>query len=417
MVFGTWFKLVQPENFDFSRHINISILLISCLSGIFIYWFVRYMIYEEAVEKTVWQGSWLITGFWGLLVGLIPFYVAGYFVLSGEEPYNGRFTLGSLAGIALIVPALLAFFVSSVKRRLILFAILTGLMIGWQNHAGDQFRSLWNIQKRLYQELLWRAPSVRSGTAFIFDPPASSQFIERSQVFAINSIYHTSDDSVEYPYWSFSLAGSGKLTGWSLSIENNSALAPLLPDVILSDGKYDASFSGHSSDALYFSFQPDAKQCLWLVDSYVADYLNLPMLFAHTSEKRIIPQPATSPKTFELIFGPERSTNQPWCYFYQKAELAASSQSWKIVQDLWQKAQLENELPLHGIEYLPFIEADAWLGDWEAAYSLSRKADRQSKDMIPILCRQWQDLDRVVPDSQGKALIITRINDTFLCKK
>jgi hypothetical protein len=417
MLFGAWANLFQPVLFDLSSRFGFIVFLLMLLSAVLLGWYARTFWLNDELVETPWKMSWVTTGFMGLLFGLIPFYVAGYFVISGEEPYNGRFTLGSLAGIALLVPAGLSFFVNSARRRLVLFAMFAGLMIGWQNHAENQFRALWQSQEKLYREMLWRAPVVRPGTVFIFDRPEPVPFLERSQTFAINALYHVPRDAPEqYPYWYFSLSDAGKLSGWRFSQEVGS-LQPLVSNIVLTDGKYDASFYGNSRAALYFSYTPEQNHCLWLIEPPVAAYLHRPALVAQNSDAYILDGPSTDTAILSTILGKEQPYHHSWCYFFQKASLSRQFQNWKEIQSYWQEAEAQKLSPLHGLEYLPFIEAYAHLGDWESAFSLSRRAMRQSEDMHPVLCEQWQKFVQQTPDSEIKAATIQRFEETFLCPK
>jgi len=369
MVAGVWNNLFQTfilnEGARFAL-ITMGLVLISCLAFIKIanlYW-------ADEQSPQAWEKTWIFIGFVGMIVGALPFYAAGYFITSSEQPFNGRFTLGSLAGISLFFTAVISFFITSHKRRVIAFAILTGLMVCWQNYAAGQFRSTWRVQENIYRQLIWRAPSVAPGTAFVFDSPHRGAFIERAKVFVLNTIYEQhGDNPASLPYWSFHVPRNDEaahpaqiLYGWNTSV----SLLDINQDD-LADWKYDAHFTGKIQDAVYIVSSDN--HCLWVIEPEFAPYVSTqtPFRFAAPAN-RIFDQGTGSFANFEALFGKEQPRHQQWCYFFQKASLARQYKNWDKILTLWQEARNKNLGPRHGLEYLPFIAAQAHSENWEEAF-------------------------------------------------
>lgn len=414
----SWSRLFQPAFFDFNQLFNVTVFFLALVSGGLYFWYGRSLVENESEPKG-WKMSWFWLGIFGALAGLVPFYVAGYAVLNRVEPYSGRISLGSIGGIALLVTAVLSFFVTSPRRKLILFAVLAGLMVSWQNQATNFFRLTWNQQDAFYRELVWRAPQIEPGTALIFLEPSPVPLLERSRSFVINAIYHDPDRSVsDAPYWYFSVNAEKKLLGFNFVLENNSQLRPLAASRPLRDQKYDSAFQGDSKNALFFSYPYEAQHCVWLAQSYLAEYLGYPTLTRNRSAAQILAE--DSPRVeanLKDFWGPGPDVSGNWCYFYQKAGLATDQKNWRSVRQLWQESQTHFLRPSHGVEYLPFIHAFAMLGDWNTAYVLTRKAHDLSPDTLEILCHQWYDFERLLPDSPGKAAKVKELLGDFSCKK
>jgi len=100
------------------------------------------------------------------------------------------------------------------------------------------------------------------------------------------------------------------------------------------------------------------------------------------------------------IYGPEPPHG--WCYYFQKADLARQQKHWAQVAKLAEQAFGLQDHPNDPLEYFPFIEAYAHLGDWSQALKLSRQAYQVSPRFVgPPLCRLWERIKREVsiPDT------------------
>jgi len=65
------------------------------------------------------------------------------------------------------------------------------------------------------------------------------------------------------------------------------------------------------------------------------------------------------------IFGDEPPHS--WCYYYEKADLARQLNDWQEVKRLGAEAKNRGYYPDDSIEWLPFMEAEAFIGDIETA--------------------------------------------------
>lgn len=428
MLLDAWGRLLRPAFWDWNRPFNLLVFILSVAAALAFYFFARNLAGSASRQpgsldsfggKNLLPGQnlvqngaprfvipWLITGLWGVLTGLLPFYVAGYTILGGEEPSNGRLTLGALAGIPLVAAALFSFFVTAPARRALLFALLTGLMIGAQNHAADLFRAFWVEQQDLHRQLALRIPAPQPGAALVFDRPASSSFLDRARVFSVNALYFSPAAETAYPYWAFSLTSSGQLSGWSFTQDFPAV------ETSISDGKYEAHFTGGSADFVLLSFHPEEKRCLWLLDPYLAEYLRLPVSLPN--RPAYASTPTANPR---LVFGGATTASRDWCFFYQQAALAADLQDWPRVASLEREARDLRESPGHALENIPFIIAHARQADWQAAESLTRKSLKLTPDAAPVFCRVWQDLLRASEPSPEREVAFQQINLTIGCRK
>ena len=70
------------------------------------------------------------------------------------------------------------------------------------------------------------------------------------------------------------------------------------------------------------------------------------------------------------VFGeePERG----WCYTYQKADLARQRGDWEQIPDLLEEALDKGYYPEDGLEWMPFLQANAILGDLDKMRSTTK---------------------------------------------
>jgi hypothetical protein len=115
------------------------------------------------------------------------------------------------------------------------------------------------------------------------------------------------------------------------------------------------------------------------------------------------------------IFGPE--PDRTWCYFYQSADRARSNENWPEVIKQWDIAKQEGLKTAYGPEYLPFIEANARLTQWDDALEFTEMAMATTEKMEPFLCTNWERIKTSTPDSQEKSDVINSVMDLLKCSE
>jgi len=392
ILFTAWQKVFRPETFHLGNLFNLLALGLALLGGA-LTWLVLKRESQSADENpTSWRIGALLTGIASLIFGLLPFYVGGYFPSTGTEPWSGRFILGSLPGLALLVVLLVTFFIRDENPQVLFFSLLTGLMLAWQLQAGNEFRQMWTNQADFFRQLVWRAPALERQTAILLDSELLP--LVRGVGFTLNTVYEQAPTE------------QGQLAYWYFPMDNQAFTPAALeaPGLELKDGRYSTYFEGNNRDFIGVSFRTDGNQCLWLVNPDQARYAPRSRLFEPISRLNAIDRISLNPESgsgsLEKIFG--RQEPRTWCYYFEKADLARQLGDWETVKMLWEQAESQNLKPLHGLEYLPFIEAYVRLDNWEKTVVLNRQANRASPEMASALCPFWERIDRESPRSDGK---------------
>ena len=113
--------------------------------------------------------------------------------------------------------------------------------------------------------------------------------------------------------------------------------------------------------------QPTVNSCVHIIDGTQPEYstqenASVQIIGPYSNLEWILPNmPAHTPPP--IIFGSE--PEHDWCYFYQAASLARQRGEWNEVVRLGQQAQEQGFAPADAIEWMPFLQAYAEMGDEE----------------------------------------------------
>jgi hypothetical protein len=290
------------------------------------------------------------------------------------------------------------------KYRNVFLGILLSLVIGASVRSGITFKQSWEKQLNFYWQLYWRAPALEPNTMLVSDGEFLFYMGAAPTVFAVNTLYPQSVPFPELSYWVSS--STERMPDWDA----------FRAGAALEFTAHSSNFHGESKDSITFSFLPDDAQCLWLLSSR---YGNYPFLSAGMFESlpvsaldRIHPDSAGWIPPAD-IFGPE--PDHSWCYYFQKADLAAQQGDWEKVIDLWEQAQSRSLRPGHGVELFPFVRAQASRGGWGEAVELTVSASKISPQMRSAICNLWTEMGKDTQPSDARLEAFTRIDERFQC--
>jgi hypothetical protein len=408
ILISSWYKILEPANLDFSRSANRFIFLLSIISfGLFIFFFSKQKFQEGKDNQSA--KHFLIVGVIALLLSLLPVYAAGYVIHTKNEPWNSRFSLGSLLGAALIIAGLIDYVIKVPKTRWIFLSTIFGLLIGWHLHYTNDFRWAWDKQVDFYRQLYLRAPAIKPNTAILSEEELFSYMGDYPTAYGVNLIYTPQGNGFENlrvaEYWFIPLA------------EFYTTFGEYLEGRPFSATRAGTSFNADPEGSFVVSFEPGLGQCLWVMRPEYASSKSFSqtmrqlVLISNVDRIEKIPYREDSFLMKYLYTNPE----QDWCYYYQKADLAYQYEEWGEVIQLWESAE-QNELqPKNGFEYLPFIEAYAHSGDWSAAEGMTRTSQKTLQGIDPLLCDIWSKLEKSTPASTERDNVILSIKEDLRC--
>ncbi|MFZ5856189.1 MAG: hypothetical protein ACOYZ6_05100 [Chloroflexota bacterium] len=417
---SSWFKLVDPIALELTRARNFVVLAITLFSAVIAYFYSRVFADTQVDTYTSTHGNtrlvspnsyplsfipYLLSGILVLLLGLAPAYAANFIIHLKLEPWNGRFALAALPGAGMLIAVVFESLFTSEKTRRVMFAILIGLLIGFHNRNAFDFKTSWEKQVKLYEQLTWRAPYIEPGTAIITDQEILSYMGDYPTSFAFQTIYDTKSLRPS-PYWFFAMS------------ENlGTDAASLAEGGELTAKKYASTFVGNSRDSLIIVFEPEKNQCLWVLRPEDAAFRGLPEAIKQAAQvsnlSRIQDKHEIEPTLYRAIV-PENPAS--WCFHYQRADLARQVGDWEQVVFFWELAQKGGYAPGHGFEYIPFIQGYAHVGNWKQALALTKQSYRVSAYMRTILCPVWEELNTEIPQSAERDSAIGEAMEFLGCQ-
>lgn len=294
----------------------------------------------------------LLIGLAALLGGLFPVALANRQVDFSDY---SRYTLPAMVGGLLVLVSLLSLLRSEKLRGLIvIFLALNATM----THYGNAVTAVAEAEatRNFWWQVAWRAPGLQAGTSLVADYPAISMQEDYFIWGPANQIYFREKQSGPQVI--------PPLTALVLNDEN-------LPKIRVGRGQDSQLRRGNFATVDYRQVlvltQPNPNACLRILDGQQPelseyDRPEIQLVASASHLERLIPaaSPSTPPAS---IFGPEPAHG--WCYYYQQAALARQLGDWKQVAALGEKALAEGFYPNDKIEWLPFLQAYAALGQPE----------------------------------------------------
>jgi len=322
---------------------------------------------------------------WPLGLGLAGMALAGGpFLLTGLEvslayPAN-RFTLPFMLGVSLVLAGLLAYLPASMRMWMTI--LLIGLAAGRQALWAEDFRGDWITHKSMFWQMLWRAPGIKPNTLILLNEGALPLYADNSLIGGLNWIYDPNNRSPRLDYVVF--YPTSRVGG---------SLAALAADQPVEYDFISEAFSGSTSQVLAFYFQPPG--CLRLLNPLydtenrlIPDASMMREAAALSSSEWILPSDGAR---MPSLFGPE--PDHGWCYFFERADLAAQAGDWTTVAALGDQAFALDDHPNDPIERFVFIEGYARSGEVKRAVELTETSYQVSRAVVgPLLCRLWDHL-------------------------
>ncbi len=388
---SAWSASIQPALVDLSDNFGlfawfVALVTAGALSFAMLKWKP-----EDENEETAnnWIQQALLLGAYAWLMGQLPVWFTGRATLGGL--FHDRFALPAMFGASILWVAVIELFTPRRIQQTFLLGALVGLAVGSHLRVANNYRWDWELQRRFYWQLSWRAPGLIPGTPLVADGALSNYVDSYVASTAVNTLYPQSESQDGLSYWYFDVFG-----GFHRNIPNFLAGMPVR------DSLRTLTFTGNSLDSLFLFYEPEGGRCLWVLSPADADNLELPeemrQLVVASNWNRIIPSTETQPPL--NIFGPEE--DHSWCYYYQKADLARQLGNWQEVVALGQEAEGRGFEPNNGYERIPFIEAYVMLGEWGQAANLTIAAYQKSFTAQSMLCATWDRLIAGSPSEQAQ---------------
>lgn len=358
---------------------------------------------DEKISE--WSKQSITVGVFSLLVVGWPFWFVGL-PIELEIP-NDRFTFAFMLGVSIFLVGLLELLIKTHTQKIVIIGAMVGLAIGQHVKIANTFREVHNYQEAFFRQLVWRAPGLKPNTLILINTFPFPYSGASSLSAPLNWIY-TSDYS--YPHMYYNMYYIPEKLGTSI---------PELTKGLPVEFNYRSlKFVGSTSQALIAYYDPPG--CLQIFEPGVHDSIpRLPPLVSRaiplSNTGQIIPNADKPSQIVNEIFGSEPPVD--WCYFFETADLARQLSNWeKIVElgDLAFQQSLEIEHK-NEMEFLPFIEGYANVGNWDKAYLLTQKTVDPIPAMSTTLCQTWERIKQNTPPSSERQTVLSNLSEVLGC--
>ncbi len=296
-------------------------------------------------------GEVALVGLIGVVGGVAPIVIANrYYVFDAFSHYG----LPASLSAALLMAAVLQS-ISAPYIRQALLAILVGCSTLTHYAVATVAANEEAIIRRFWWQVAWRAPSILPDTTLLVQYPA---------------FYYGEDLDIVWGPANF-LYGIQKVNLFPARYELSAVPVreDALREILVGLNVVPATYRTHTMVVDYGNVlvisQTAPNGCVHAMTGYpprISSQESAEIaLVADRSNGNNIQVDGDSREPPVLIFGPEPTHD--WCYFYEKAELALQRGKMEEVASLGIQAERVNEIPVDTVEWMPFIQAYAFLGD------------------------------------------------------
>ena len=407
--FYIWAQILVLTSKAITAPTALTTFALIILAFVFILFYLRRLNLSEQ-ETTVFAMAAILIGLVGILLGRVPSFAAGL-PLTLQSSYD-RFMISMMLGGSLFVTGLVELFIPKLQIKTYIFAFLIALGVGQQFYNANIFRRDWMKQQEIYWQLAWRIPAMKPGTALLTNQLPIDYETDLSFTAPINWMYTPDykrsspvDERSDLPY---ALLYTEKRLG-------GTSLPSLEPHTEISLSIRRVSFRGSTSQAIVIYMPPNG--CLRVLDPAYGDeetyekqsrYLVEAIPLSNPREA-LLPDPMARP-----VFVPEPP--HTWCYYYTKAEaFARDAQDWGRVISLDREVKAKGYLPEDPLEWLPFIEANAMIANFDRAEQLSIEAITEDHRVRKAICNVWKRVQAQSPIGSEGEPRVNRILSNFEC--
>jgi len=342
--------------YQLSAKVTALDVLIGVLIGVLLIRLVL-LIMRESGENTapVAESDWRVEALWlGLatvVVALIPVVLANRQV--GFPDYS-RYTLVSSVGAGMAIVAGLHYLTSR-KLQTAVFSLL--LLISFVTHYTNAALAAAETASMndFWWQVSWRIPQMETNTTLVAHYPVVSIQEDYFVWGPANLIYYPEKvNNLDYVQ-----------PGIYAAVPNDETVTKVL---IRERQEYDKrrtirTYANYRN--ILILTQPTTKSCVQVIDGAQPELSayetsNMIAMASHSEIEHIqLDEKFHTPP--QLVFGAEPAHG--WCYFYQKAAFARQRGDWQTVAKLGDDAISQKLAPFDSIEWMPFLQAYAVLGN------------------------------------------------------
>ncbi len=285
-----------------------------------------------------------------IIAGLIPVILVNRHVIL---PEYSRYTLAASSGVAILLSVVIEkISAPALKNSIAVFFVVIAVLTHYGNSV--QAANETAATRGFWWQVAWRAPNIKEGTTLIASYPGGALSEDYFVWGPANFIYYPENQSAN-PV-TIKLPAAVLNSNTVLDITKNGRT-----ETPLRRGNYLERDFGN----VLVMIQSSPNGCVRMIDGTAPELSPNDMerlfLIAPFSRLENVQTEGEFKTPPDVVFGVE--PEQDWCYYYQKADLARQQRNWTQIPELLQEAVKKGYYPDDGLEWMPFLQASAVLGD------------------------------------------------------
>jgi hypothetical protein len=364
---AAWVDPLLDSFFSLGVRAELLGLALAFLAGTLAWWILGRDLAASQRSSTSddgWQLQAIWLGIAGLLLGIAPVIVANRQITLARFSH---YALPASLGLVFLVVGLVGL-ISNRRVQTTLLSLLIGLSVLTHQGLGAaavneeaKIAAFWN-------QMVWRAPSIAPGATLLVYYPGVDYGTDSDVVWGpANLIYHAQQQNtlpVHVPV--------------SALTADRGALNSILLGKDLVESTYRSHSMNIDSRNVLIAVQSAENACVRVLDSRwptfsATDDPALRSMAAFSNTDNITPGAGANPPP--SLFGVEPPHS--WCYYFELASHAAQQGDWAEVARLQAEAALHSLHPNDQIEWMPFLQAQAFLGDQRAVKDIATRINSE----------------------------------------
>jgi len=326
---------------------------------------------DNSTQSVKEMKAGLAIGLIGIISALIPVVATLQEVRFAIR--DDRYSLPASLGVAIFLASLLGFSVQSQFRKWIVGALIFASIL--THYQSSRYMiDFWNVQRQVWWQLSWRAPTIKRNTLLMVNLPFPFYLIEGYEIWGASNLVFYPDQA------------RPRINGELIQHDPVNQLAWRGKNTRLYRGIY---LFRDFNNPLVVSM-PTVDSCVHVFDGtrVEASTLEEPLVRLAASYSKIdrilINEPFSRPD--QRIFGNEPPHS--WCYYYQKASYYRQKGDWDSIISLYHTVEKQKLIPRDSVEWLPFYAAFVMQDDEQKADEIAAQL-RSNPSLVASLCNEW----------------------------
>lgn len=364
---AAWVDPLLASFFSLGLRAALLGLGLAVLAGLLGWWILRPdFAASERSSKTDdgWQLQAIWLGIAGLLLGVAPVIVANRQI---TLPRFSHYALPASLGLVFLVLGLVGL-ISNRRVQMAILSLLIGMSVLTHQGLGAAAVNEEHTIAAFWHQMAWRAPSIAPGATLLVYYPGIDYGTDSDVVWGpANIIYHPQKQN-----------GLPVRVGVSALTADLGALNSILLGKDVSEPTYRSHTMNLDAGNVLIAVQSADNACVRVLDPRwptfsATDDPALRSLAPSSHLDNIVAAATALPPA--RLFGVEPPHS--WCYYFELASYAAQQGDWTEVARLQAEAATQGLHPNDQIEWMPFLQAQAFLGDQKAVKDMATRINSE----------------------------------------